>query len=338
MGTLKTREEYKKVFIERSIKKHDGFYTYEKVVYVNTDIKVEITCPVHGPFLQNMYKHYSTGRGCPKCARERTNKGITKWNQESYIKKVIEIHPTLDFSSTVLVKTNLKLKYVCPIHGEKEALGQSLLKGHGCRNCSLGGKKRITAKERIRRMNKVHNFKYNYSKTYLEGNLEGEKVTIICPVHNAYQQRLRDHINGNGCPKCHEPTLWTHGDWVKKGSNSKNFDSFKVYIIRCWNETEEFYKIGKTYLTLKERFGLNSKDMPYNYKVIKIFEAKEDGRRISELERQLHSENSEHVYIPLEDFGGKTECFSKIIPPTGTIRPKYPTLYPKRYIKVGKNK
>ena len=56
--------------------------------------------------------------------------------------------------------------------------------------------------------------------------------------------------------------------FLKSSKKSKNFDSFKVYVIRCWNEEEEFYKIGRTFRTVKHRF--RDKIGKYNYEVIKV--------------------------------------------------------------------
>lgn len=54
-------------FIARAIKKHKGFYSYERAVYVNAASKVVITCPEHGDFKQTPNQHANKGDGCPKC-------------------------------------------------------------------------------------------------------------------------------------------------------------------------------------------------------------------------------------------------------------------------------
>ena len=45
-----------------------------------------------------------------------------------------------------------------------------------------------------------------------------------------------------------------YSDWTNAAINSKSFESFKVYIIRCYNDNEEFIKIGRTFSKLKKRF------------------------------------------------------------------------------------
>jgi hypothetical protein len=53
-------------FIPEAREKHKGFYSYEKVIYVNNRTKVTITCPVHGDFDQEPSSHLR-GYGCPDC-------------------------------------------------------------------------------------------------------------------------------------------------------------------------------------------------------------------------------------------------------------------------------
>ena len=56
-------DEFKKV--------HGNFYDYSKVVYVNTNTKVNITCPVHGEFKQRPKQH-KRGEGCYYCGMEKS--------------------------------------------------------------------------------------------------------------------------------------------------------------------------------------------------------------------------------------------------------------------------
>lgn len=55
--------------------KHYGRYTYENFVYKGKDIKGEVTCKIHGGFMQTPHNHLSVTRGsqCPKCAKANLN-------------------------------------------------------------------------------------------------------------------------------------------------------------------------------------------------------------------------------------------------------------------------
>ncbi len=101
---------------------------------------------------------------------------------------------------------------------------------------------------------------------------------------------------------------WKYGEWIKAGTKSNSFDSFKLYVIKCYNDDEIFYKIGKTYKTLKRRFA-GYKALPYKYEIISIKTG--DGQFISELEHRMHVENKDIRYVPVNKFHGMTECYHK---------------------------
>lgn len=52
----------------------------------------------------------------------------------------------------------------------------------------------------IERSNRIHKFKYDYSKT--EYTFSNEKVNIICPEHGEFEQVANSHLMGMGCKKC----------------------------------------------------------------------------------------------------------------------------------------
>lgn len=57
-----TKEE----FVERANKIHNGKYDYTDSVYQGYGTLIEIRCPIHGVFTQNINNHLQ-GCGCPKC-------------------------------------------------------------------------------------------------------------------------------------------------------------------------------------------------------------------------------------------------------------------------------
>lgn len=175
----------------------------------------------------------------------------------------------------------------------------------------------------INKSNKLFNFKYDYSKTiYVDAK---ENITIRCPIHGYFEQSPNRHLSNSGCNECgkistanyqkNNSSGFTKTGWWKNSQKSKLFDSFKVYIIKCWNETEEFYKIGITFLSMKKRFDSKNR-LPYNWEIINLFEfkelTKENCDKCYDLEKELQKVNKENKYTPLLMFGGNTECFLKI--------------------------
>lgn len=72
-------------FIKRSSLKHDNKYTYDKCQYISSKIKVSITCPYHGEFMQAA-PHHLNGHGCPTCSYS-VSKMENDWLDSIFIKK-----------------------------------------------------------------------------------------------------------------------------------------------------------------------------------------------------------------------------------------------------------
>jgi hypothetical protein len=59
---------------------------------------------------------------------------------------------------------------------------------------------KLTLETFITTSNKVHDNKFNYDLVeYKNGN---EKVKIICPIHDEFEQKPSIHIKGSGCIAC----------------------------------------------------------------------------------------------------------------------------------------
>ena len=166
----------------------------------------------------------------------------------------------------------------------------------------------------------IHRVEADYDFTAVKyGTAKNHKVIVKCKVHGIFTQRIDALLAQTGCPRCGQarstehnsrnPTGWKYSDWIEGGLRSENFDGFKVYVIRCWNDEEEFYKIGKTFTTVEWRFHSNFR-MPYNYEVVTIFPG--EARETCELEDVLKAENTKYRYQPLKYFSGHKECYSTL--------------------------
>lgn len=157
---------------------------------------------------------------------------------------------------------------------------------------------------------KVHGDRYDYSQVnYVSASKH--KVKVICKIHGDFYTRPSLHLQGFNCPACKNVIgVWKKSEWIQKGKSSTNFEAYRVYILRFYNENEEFIKIGKTFLPIGKRFKTVKKF--YNIEVINLIETKneKDAGDIYDLETILHRKFVNYRYPPLIDFGGKTECFS----------------------------
>jgi len=61
--------------------------------------------------------------------------------------------------------------------------------------------KKLTVKEFIEKAILKHGDKFNYSLVEYINN--STKIKIICPIHGEFEQIPNSHLNGHGCPKCH---------------------------------------------------------------------------------------------------------------------------------------
>jgi len=86
-------------------------------------------------------------------------------------------------------------------------------------------------------------------------------------------------------------------------------DKGNVYIVRFFNESESFIKVGVSSNISKR---LNSiKSNYYDFKLIRIYKTPEQ-KDAFKVENKIHRALSGYSYYPTRNFGGQYECF-KII-------------------------
>lgn len=169
----------------------------------------------------------------------------------------------------------------------------------------LSYKNRITTL--INKFNIVHNYQYSYDNMDYQGSRKN--ITITCLLHGDFQQRCDVHLKGSGCPSCFRIRQgWGKTDFIN--ACSKHDNQGTLYVIRCYNITENFYKIGITGQTIFQRFGSENKPtirMPYNFEVIQLIQ--QEASIIWDLEQYLHKLYKDYQYIPEIKFPGYKECF-----------------------------
>jgi Zn ribbon nucleic-acid-binding protein len=294
-------------FIEKAKNIHGNKYDYSNFIYVNATTKGLITCKIHGDFLQTPNSHISGNSGCPKCANKPIHIKRNNYsdNMDLLLERFNDIHNfKYDYSKVIYKTRNSKIIIKCKEHGDFETTINSHLDGVGCKMCKEEHKKKYF----LNKSNEFHGNKYDYSKI---GDIKSlnDKVCIICPIHGEFFQTARSHMNGRNCIKCMyaKQVIYTDKYINKNLEKLKNTES-KLYIIKCYNDDEIFYKIGITKFDVKTRF--RKKIFKYNYKEIKIIN--DNLYNIIYLERKLHELNSEYKYLPKLIFDGYTECFSDI--------------------------
>lgn len=239
-------------------------------------------------------------------------------DKTEYFKNIVkERNPQYEQGNFEIIGTYKPCEKILVVDKYSEHLmyPNSLIEGSVSPNILSSTNKELYTKNKLK---EIHNEKYRYDK--LKYTKRRSEVIITCPIHGDFKQCLHDHYRGEGCYDCgrekstlyikEHTTGWNIENWILQAKKSKNFDSFKVYVIRCWNENEDFFKIGRTFSKITKRFP-NKTSMPYEYEIIDTFIG--DPITIWEKEKYLKKINKKYKYSPVNTFNGKEECYNKIV-------------------------
>ena len=122
------------------------------------------------------------------------------------------------------IKASKPIEIVCPTHGRQFITASIHLRGEGCPQCAIeaGRLKKIQPPEvYIERAIKVHGDKYDYSllADFIPTHTGREKIPIICKKHGIFYQDRRNHLRGNGCPKCqYENMFFTTEEFIRRSN------------------------------------------------------------------------------------------------------------------------
>ena len=112
-----------------------------------------------------------------------------------------------DYSETVFINNQTKIKIRCKDHGYFDVLLSNHLKSPNCRGCSSAAfsirnteNNTLTNSEIIPRFRRIHGDRYDYSKVvHKHINIP---VIIICEIHGPFLQTPHIHLQGKGCQEC----------------------------------------------------------------------------------------------------------------------------------------
>lgn len=236
-----------------------------------------------------------------------------RWNTETFIKMVQEIHSNkYEYSKTIYKSLHDKIVITCPVHGDFIQLANHHKRGRGCSKCNFekqATQQRSTTQSFIDKANIVHQNVYNYSKTVYGQNAQ-QKVIVTCIIHGDFTITPNNHLRKQGCAICGKlsgskklkenyPLSWTKTNWIKRCEGKLA----KFYIVRIFNQNENFYKIGITSKSIERRFT----NLPYKWEVVELIES-EDANYIFDLEKKVLRLTKTLKYIPEKYFAGQTEC------------------------------
>ncbi len=297
------------VFIAKSVKRHGGRYDYSATRYLSAKAKVQILCPLHGPFEQTPDSHLR-GCGCPDCANDsrsaRRSLDTTTFIEYSKLKH----GERYDYSKVHYVAALQHVTIICREHGAFDMLPYAhYWNGSGCPDCSklrVADSRRTTTEEFLEQARAVHGNRYSYENVDYVNSITD--VTIICPRHGEFQQRPANHIHGkNGCPWCARTLL------VATAEEMRGLRGY-IYVLRVFSEkdAQTFIKVGITQTSVEVRFRNRQYDHlqiePIRVLPTTLYEA-------WSLENSIHSSLSDYKLKPKTWFGGATECYSEVALP-----------------------
>lgn len=153
-----------------------------------------------------------------------------------------------DYSKSVYVNSKSLIIIGCPVHGDVQVNPNRHKNGSGCKRCASKKHsifKSIDKDLYFKEVDKVHNYKYDYSKTE-DFKTTHNKITIGCPIHGDFIQVAHTHKKGAGCEKC---------SYIERGKDKAI--SFEEYLKRA---TQRF---GNKYRYLKNSYINISGDITY---------------------------------------------------------------------------
>lgn len=133
-----------------------------------------------------------------------------KKTQEEFVAELKKTHPNLKVIGEYMGDKEYVDVY-CTIHKHKFRTKPNWLHhGSNCKKCYNDRRGLMLRKDLstlLNEMNERHNGKYTYP--YIEQEYKNNKsaITIVCPMHGAFKQRINHHLRGQRCNKCNQSHL-----------------------------------------------------------------------------------------------------------------------------------
>jgi hypothetical protein len=233
-------------FIEKANNIHNNKYEYPDI-YINSDTKINIVCPLHGRFMQVPYSHLN-GNGCPKCANDLCAQLFSKKHDDFVIKANL-IHNNKYEYLEIYKNAHTKIEIECPIHKIFIQSPDKHLQGNGCPKCA--GRIRKTKEQFVLEANLVHNNLYKYPGNYINARTD---IAIECSKHGLFYQVPDVHLNGCGCPTCSYNSSKPEMQWLDSLNipNDNTHRHCRIYVNNSYIKPDGY---DPTTNTIYEFYG-----------------------------------------------------------------------------------
>ena len=281
-------------------------YSFNDSNYINTKTSLKAICKIHGEFEKQPSSLFK-GSACDECAKNTKSN-----NKDVFIEEAIKVYGDKDdYTNTEVISSKHTITVRCTKHDYTFTKNiQPYLAGYGCPKCSSENYRKLRAlpsEEYYERVNKKHENKYTYLGDY--STLSGV-VTFFCEDHGKQRLNANSHLNGKGCKKCEKApnkiNKRTKDGYCKLAKDRPT----KLYFLECFKDGERFYKIGKTFKEIHQRYSKSKMYYDYEIKYIHIGSAKD----IWDLEENIHLKYKEFRYHPKKWFAGYSESYRLSLP------------------------
>lgn len=279
-------ENQKEKFVIKVKQIYDNKYEYNFETFKGMMSNIEAICPIHGKFYVNCHDHCRSSehnrKECPECMKikkQEINEQKRIEKEKIFLDKAKEKYPQFDYSKVNYIKETEKVKIICKEHGSFYVSPYNFLLGHTCKLCNQRNWT-YSINEFKEKANNIHNYKYDYSLINKIKSIK-DKHQIICPIHGIFKQRLFNHLQGQGCPKCNHP------------SKPKNIEEVKQIIYNIYKDQFNLNKFE--YINRSTSFIITCKkhgDFTTNYS---SFISRKQGCPICQ--KEIYKENKLKWYI-----------------------------------------
>jgi len=115
-------------------------------------------------------------------------------NTSNFVIKANKVHnDKYDYSKFIYIKSSIKGIIICPLHGTFKQTPNSHLAGTNCPRCGYN-KLKLSVDEFIKRANRIHNNKFDYSKVKFNSIMD--RVEIICLMNDDVICITQNDIDG----------------------------------------------------------------------------------------------------------------------------------------------
>ena len=137
--------------------------------------------------------------------RKSSTEAINARGQRFLTKSKEQHGDTYDYSLVEYVDTETPVKIICPVHGITLQKPKDHVRSQtGCQRCGMdrmAGNMRLSWDTVLERFRAAHGSKYTYDNSNYIGMFK--PIVVTCPDHGDFNILPSNHVEGQGCVKCH---------------------------------------------------------------------------------------------------------------------------------------